>query len=116
MPFQLSRTHMSIVAAATTVAASFVVIPALAENGTPPADAVCPALLSAHERIDSEYNPALSAYADAVAAETAARNTANGGNAATEAQLRQALSGPDTVAATGASPHPTVRTVRGTGE
>ena len=91
MTFQLSRTHMSIVAAATTVAASFVVIPALAENGTPPADAVCPALLSAHERIDSEYNPALSAYADAVAAETAARNTANGGNAATEAQLRQAL-------------------------
>ena len=33
-----------------------------------------------------------------------------------EAQLRQALSGPDTVAATGASPHSTVRTVRGTGE
>ena len=33
-----------------------------------------------------------------------------------EAQLRQALSGPDTVAATGASPHPPVRTVRGTGE
>lgn len=91
MTFQLSRTHMSIVAAATTVAASFVVIPALAENGTPPADAVCPALLAAHERIDSEYNPALSAYADAVAAETAARNAANGGTAATEAQLRQTL-------------------------
>lgn len=91
MPFQLSRTHMSIVAAATTVAASFVVIPALAENGAPSADAVCPALLAAHERIDSEYNPALSAYADAVAAETAARNTANGGTAATEAQLRQTL-------------------------
>lgn len=32
-----------------------------------------------------------------------------------EAQLRQALSGPDAAAA-GASPHPTVRTVRGTGE
>ena len=91
MTFQLSRTHMSIVAAATTVAASFVVIPALAENGTPPADAVCPALLAAHERIDSEYNPALSAYADAVAVETAARNAANGGTAATEAQLRQTL-------------------------
>ena len=91
MTFQLSRTHMSIVAAATTVAASFVVIPALAENGAPPADAVCPALLAAHERIDSEYNPALSAYADAVAAETVARNAANGGTAATEAQLRQTL-------------------------
>ena len=91
MTFQLSRTHMSIVAAATTVAASFVVIPALAENGAPPADAVCPALLAAHGRIDSEYNPALSAYADAVAAETAARNTANGGTTATEAQLRQTL-------------------------
>lgn len=33
-----------------------------------------------------------------------------------EALLRQALSGPGTVAATGASPHLTVRTVRGTGE
>lgn len=33
-----------------------------------------------------------------------------------EAQLREALSGPGAVAATGASPHPTVRTVRGTGE
>lgn len=34
-----------------------------------------------------------------------------------EAQLRQALSGPDAAAAAvGASPHPTVRTVRGTGE
>lgn len=33
-----------------------------------------------------------------------------------EAQLRQALSGPGAVTATGASPHPTVRTVRGTGE
>lgn len=33
-----------------------------------------------------------------------------------EAQLRQALSGPDAAAAAGASPHPTLRTVRGTGE
>ena len=33
-----------------------------------------------------------------------------------EAQLRQALSGADAAAAAGASPHPTVRTVRGTGE
>lgn len=33
-----------------------------------------------------------------------------------EAQLRQALSGPDAAAAAGASPHPAVRTVRGTGE
>lgn len=33
-----------------------------------------------------------------------------------EAQLRQALSGPDAAAAARTSPHPTVRTVRGTGE
>ena len=110
MPFQLSRTHMSIVAAATTVAASFVVIPALAENGAPSADAVCPALLAAHERIDSEYNPALSAYADAVAAETAARNTANGGTAATEAQLRQTLADAQTaLEAAKAVPAPTAQ-------
>jgi len=37
MSFQLTRTHTSVVLAATTIAASLVVIPSLAEGHPPPA-------------------------------------------------------------------------------
>lgn len=44
MSFQLTRTHTSVVLAATTIAASLVVIPTLAEGNATTSDAFCNAL------------------------------------------------------------------------
>ena len=67
MLFQLTRTHTSVVLAATTIAASLVVIPTLAEGNATTGDAFCNALSGAEGRITAEYNPLLASYAAAAA-------------------------------------------------
>ncbi|MFC2597388.1 hypothetical protein, partial [Corynebacterium durum] len=63
MSFQLTRTHTSVVLAATTIAASLVVIPTLAEGANTSEDAFCNSLSGAQGRITAEYNPLLASYA-----------------------------------------------------
>lgn len=71
MSFQLTRTHTSVVLAATTIAASLVVIPTLAEGNATTSDAFCNALSGAQGRITAEYNPLLRSYAAAAAGNSA---------------------------------------------
>ncbi len=71
MSFQLTRTHTSVVLAATTIAASLVVIPTLAEGNAMTSDAFCNALSGAEGRITAEYNPLLASYAAAAAGNSA---------------------------------------------
>ena len=87
MSFQLTRTHTSVVLAATTIAASLVVIPTLAEGNATSGDAFCNALSGAEGRITAEYNPLLASYAAAAAgnSETPAMDPAR------ESELRAAL-------------------------
>ena len=87
MSFQLTRTHTSVVLAATTIAASLVVIPSLAEGTGASQDAFCNSLVGADARISSEYNPLLASYASAVAGKPAATTA----DPAREAQLRNDL-------------------------
>ena len=87
MSFQLTRTHTSVVLAATTIAASLVVIPSLAEGTGASQDALCNSLVGADARISSEYNPLLASYASAVAGKPASATA----DPAREAQLRNDL-------------------------
>lgn len=87
MSFQLTRTHTSVVLAATTIAASLVVIPTLAEGNATTSDAFCNTLLGAEGRITAEYNPLLASYA-AVAAGNSATPALD---SARESELRAAL-------------------------
>ena len=87
MSFQLTRTHTSVVLAATTIAASLVVIPTLAEGNATTSDAFCNALSGAEGRITAEYNPLLASYAAAAAGNSATSAL----DPARESELRAAL-------------------------
>ena len=87
MSFQLTRTHTSVVLAATTIAASLVVIPTLAEGNATTSDAFCNALSGAEGRITAEYNPLLASYAAAAAGNSATPAL----DPARESELRAAL-------------------------
>ena len=87
MSFQLTRTHTSVVLAATTIAASLVVIPTLAEGNATTSDAFCNALSAAEGRITAEYNPLLASYAAAAAGNSATPTL----DPARESELRAAL-------------------------
>ena len=87
MSFQLTRTHTSVVLAATTIAASLVVIPTLAEGNATSGDAFCNALSGAEGRITAEYNPLLASYASAAAGNSSAPAL----DPARESKLRAAL-------------------------
>lgn len=87
MSFQLTRTHTSVVLAATTIAASLVVIPTLAEGNATTGDAFCNALSGAEGRITAEYNPLLASYAAAAAGNSATPAL----DPARESELRAAL-------------------------
>ena len=87
MSFQLTRAHTSVVLAATTIAASLVVIPTLAEGTAVSEDAFCNSLSGAEGRITAEYNPLLASYA-AAAAGNSSVSTAD---PARESELRAAL-------------------------
>ena len=87
MSFQLTRTHTSVVLAATTIAASLVVIPTLAEGTATTSDAFCNALSGAEGRITAEYNPLLASYAAAAAGNSATPAL----DPARESELRAAL-------------------------
>ena len=87
MSFQLTRTHTSVVLAATTIAASLVVIPTLAEGTATTSDAFCNALSGAEGRITAEYNPLLASYAAAAAGHSATPAL----DSARESELRAAL-------------------------
>ena len=87
MSFQLTRTHTSVVLAATTIAASLVVIPTLAEGNETTSDAFCNALSGAEGRITAEYNPLLASYAAAAAGNSATPAL----DPARESELRAAL-------------------------
>ena len=87
MSFQLTRTHTSVVLAATTIAASLVVIPTLAEGNATSSDAFCNALSGAEGRITAEYNPLLASYAAAAAGNSATPAL----DPARESELRDAL-------------------------
>ena len=87
MSFQLTRTHTSVVLAATTIAASLVVIPTLAEGMNASEDAFCNSLSGAQGRITAEYNPLLASYA----AGAAGNSSASAADPAREAELRAAL-------------------------
>ena len=87
MSFQLTRTHTSVVLAATTIAASLVVIPTLAEGTATSEDAFCNSLSGAEGRITAEYNPLLASYAAAVAG----NSSVSAADPAREAELRAAL-------------------------
>lgn len=87
MSFQLTRTHTSVVLAATTIAASLVVIPTLAEGNATSSDAFCNALSGAEGRISAEYNPLLASYAAAAAGHSATPAV----HPARESELRAAL-------------------------
>ena len=93
MSFQLTRTHTSVVLAATTIAASLIVIPTLAEGNATTSDAFCNALSGAEGRITAEYNPLLASYAAAAAGNSATPAL----DPARESELRAALA--DTQAA-----------------
>lgn len=87
MSFQLTRTHTTVVLAATTIAASIVVIPSLAEGNHATEDPFCASLTGADARITAEYNPLLAQYADAAAGNSAG----NKADPEREAQLRKDL-------------------------
>ena len=87
MSFQLTRTHTSVVLAATTIAASLVVIPTLAEGTNASEDAFCNSLSGAQGRITAEYHPLLASYA----AGAAGNSSASAADPAREAELRAAL-------------------------
>ena len=87
MSFQLTRTHTTVVLAATTIAASLVVIPSLAEGNHATEDPFCASLTGADARITAEYNPLLAQYADAAAGNSAG----NKADPEHEAQLRKDL-------------------------
>ena len=87
MSFQLTRTHTSVVLAATTIAASLVVIPSLAEGNQASQDGFCAALTGAEPRITSEYNPLLASYA----AGAAGASTPSATGSDRETELRDAL-------------------------
>lgn len=87
MSFQLTRAHTSVVLAATTIAASLVVIPTLAEGNATSSDAFCNALSGAEGRITAEYNPLLASYAAAAAGNSATPAL----DPARESELRAAL-------------------------
>ena len=87
MSFQLTRTHTSVVLAATTIAASLVVIPTLAEGNATSGDAFCNALSGAEGRISAEYHPLLASYASAAAGNSSAPAL----DPARESELRAAL-------------------------
>ena len=87
MSFQLTRTHTSVVLAATTIAASLVVIPTLAEGTATSEDAFCNSLSGAEGRITEEYNPLLASYAAAAAG----NSSVSSADPAREAELRAAL-------------------------
>ena len=87
MSFQLTRTHTSVVLAATTIAASLVVIPTLAEGTSASEDAFCNSLSGAQGRITAEYNPLLASYAAAAAG----NSSASAADPAREAELRAPL-------------------------
>lgn len=87
MLFQLTRTHTSVVLAATTIAASLVVIPTLAEGNATTGDAFCNDLSGAEGRITAEYNPLLASYAAAAAGNSATPAL----DPARESELRAAL-------------------------
>ena len=87
MSFQLTRTHTSVVLAATTIAASLVVIPTLAEGTSASEDAFCNSLSGAQGRITAEYNPLLASYAAAAAG----NSSASAADPAREVELRAAL-------------------------
>ena len=93
MLFQLTRTHTSVVLAATTIAASLVVIPTPAEGNATTSDAFCNALSGGEGRITAEYNPLLASYAAAAAGNSATPAL----DPARESELRAALA--DTQAA-----------------
>ena len=100
MSFQLTRTHTSVVLAATTIAASLVVIPTLAEGTATSEDAFCNSLSGAEGRITAEYNPLLASYAAAAAGSS----SVSAADPAREAELRAALA--DAQAALEAMPLP----------
>ena len=87
MSFQLTRTHASVVLAATTIAASLVVIPTLAEGSATSGDTFCNTLSGAEGRITAEYNPLLASYAAAAAGNSATPAL----DPARESELRAAL-------------------------
>ena len=87
MSFQLTRTHTTVVLTATTIAASLVVIPSLAEGNHATEDPFCASLTGADARITAEYNPLLAQYADAAAGNSAG----NKADPEREAQLRKDL-------------------------
>ena len=87
MSFQLTRTHTTVVLAATTIAASLVVIPSLAEGNHATEDPFCASLTGADARITAEYTPLLAQYADAAAGNSAD----NKADPEREAQLRKDL-------------------------
>lgn len=87
MSFQLTRTHTTVVLAATTIAASLVVIPSLAEGNHATEDPFCASLTGADARITAEYNPLLAQYADAAAGNSAG----NKADPEREAQFRKDL-------------------------
>mgnify|MGYP000858467705 FL=1 len=87
MSFQLTRAHTSVVLAATTVSASLVVIPSLAEGTDSTQDAFCASLVGASARIGNEYEPLLASYAAAAAAKPGAEPV----DPAREAALRENL-------------------------
>ena len=87
MSFQLTRTHTTVVLAATTIAPSLVVIPSLAEGNHATEDPFCASLTGADARITAEYNPLLAQYADAAAGNSAG----NKADPEREAQLRKDL-------------------------
>lgn len=87
MSFQLTRAHTSVVLAATTIAASLVVIPTLAEGTAESEDAFCNSLSGAEGRITAEYNPLLASYAAAVAGNSSVSTA----DPARESELRAAL-------------------------
>ena len=87
MSFQLTRTHTTVVLAATTIAASLVVIPSLAEGNHATEDPFCASLTGADARITAEYNSLLAQYADAAAGNSAG----NKADPEREAQLRKDL-------------------------
>ena len=110
MSFQLTRTHTSVVLAATTIAASLVVIPTLAEGNATTSDAFCNVLLGAEGRITAEYNPLLASYAAAAAG----NSTTPALDPARESELRAALA--DAQAALEAAQQSALEPTRSAGE
>ena len=110
MSFQLTRTHTSVVLAATTIAASLVVIPALAEGTAVSEDALCNSLSGAQGRIAAEYDPLLASYAAAAAGNSSVWAV----DPARESELRAALA--DAQAALEAAQQAVLQSTSSTGD